>query len=116
MPQQFPDDRQPKTAASTKAGEGVPQIVQADADQSCTLGHGVPWPLKVSARQFRIIARDHERPNLLESSYHREGRSVEDDSLATALAVGQEQQASFQIDVLPAQVQDFPQTAAGEEQ
>src|SRR5262249_38595968 len=39
---------------------------------------------------------------------HREGRSIEDDGLPAALAVGQEETAALHIDMLPSQVQNLP--------
>ena len=46
---------------------------------------------------------------------HRKGRGIEDDGLSAALAIRQEQTATLDIDVLPPQVENFPQAAAREE-
>jgi hypothetical protein len=50
---------------------------------------------------LRINARHHVRADTLQSVQHREGRSIEDHSLAAALAVGQEETAALHIDMLP---------------
>ena len=106
----------PKPATGTEARIGVPQIVQANADQTGPLGDGIPRALQIVARLFRIVAGHHVRADPLQRVQHREGRGIEDDGLSAALAVGQEQTAALQIDMLPPQVQDFPQAAAGEQQ
>ena len=114
--QQPADDRQPHATAGTEARVGVPQIVQANAGQTGALGDGIPRALQIVARLLRIVAGHHVRADPLQLVQHRKGRGVEDDGLPAALAVGQEQTAALKIDVLPPQVQDFPQAAAGEEQ
>ena len=85
--QQAPDDRQAQPAAGTEARVGVPQIMQANADQTGTLSDGIPRALQVMARLRRIVAEYNVRADPLQHVKHRESRSVEDDSLSAGLAV-----------------------------
>ena len=47
---------------------------------------------------------------------HGEGRGIEHHGFLARLAFRQEQQAALEVDMLPFQVQDFAQPAAGEQQ
>lgn len=76
---------------------------------------GIPWALQIVARLRRIITRHHVGAQSLQYVEHRKGRGIQDDRLPAALAVREEEAAALEIDMLPAQVQDFPQAAAGEE-
>ena len=115
VPQQSANDWQPQPSTGTKARVSVPEVVQANAVQTGPLCDGIPWALQIVARASRIVAGHHVGPDPLQRIQHGKGRGVEDDSLPAALAVGQEQTATFQVDVLPFQVQDFPEAAASEQ-
>jgi len=103
--QQAADDRQAQPTTGTEARIGVPQIVQANADQTCPLGDGTPRTFQIMARLFRIVAGHHVGTDPLQRIQNRKGRSIEDDGLPAALAVRQEQTAALEIDVLPPQVE-----------
>src|SRR5262249_47431196 len=63
-----------------------------------------------------IITRHDVGADTFQAGQHRHRWSVQNHRLSTALAVRKEQQATLKIDVLPPQMQDFPQSASGEEQ
>ena len=115
MAQQATNDRKTKPATGTKARISVPQIVEAYAGQTGPLCDGIPRTFQIVARLFRIIAGHRVWTQPLQPVQYRKPRSIQDNGLSAALAVGQEKAAAFKIDVLPPQVQDFPQAAAGEE-
>jgi hypothetical protein len=68
------------------------------------------------ARLLRVIAGHHIGAESLQRVQHREGRRIEYDCFPAALAVRQEQTAALNIDMLPTQMQDFAQAAAGKQQ
>jgi hypothetical protein len=116
MAQQPADDWQAQPTTGTEARIGVPQIVQPNAGKSGALSDSIPWALQIMARLFRMVAGNYERTDsTIQAIQHRKGRGIEDDRLPAALAIRQKQTAALDIDVLPSQVQNLPQAAAGEE-
>jgi len=80
------------------------EIMQAHAGQTGSLGDGIPGALQIVAWLLRIVAGHDERADSLQHIQHRKGWRIEDDGLPTALAIGQEQTATLEIDVFPPQV------------
>ena len=108
MAEQPPDDRQAEPATGTETCVGMPQVVQAYVGQAGALGHGVPRPLQILAGVVWIVTGDNVRAKPLQTVEHSEGRGVEYDCLSAALAIRQEEQAAFGIEMLPFQVENFP--------
>ena len=104
-----------QSATGTKACIGVPQIVQANAVKTGALGDGIPRTLKIVTRFFRIVAGHHIRSDPLQPVQNRQGRGIENHGFPAALAIGQEQTSPLEIDILPTQVENFPQPATGEQ-
>jgi hypothetical protein len=116
VPKQLANYRQAKAAARTEGRIRVAQIVQANALQASTSGDSFPWTFQIGARFLGTIAWHDVGADTFQAGQHRHRWSVQDHRLSTALAVGEEQQPALKIDVLPPQMQDFPQAAAREEQ
>ena len=74
--QQAPDDREAQPAAGTEARVGVPQIMQANADQTGALCDGIPRALQIVARLRGIVAEYNVRADPLHRVKHRESRCV----------------------------------------
>jgi hypothetical protein len=56
MTKQLADDRQSQTTARAEAGEGVAQVVNAQAIEVGFARHHNPWPLEVRTRLVWIVA------------------------------------------------------------
>src|SRR5262245_56411704 len=116
MAKQLADDWQAKATAGTKTGICVPEIMKPDAVKPSAFRDGLPWTLEISAGPFGIIAWDHVGADPIEGSQHGQRWSVQDHGLLAGFGVCQEKQASLQVDLLPLEVKDFPEPAAGEQQ
>ena len=64
--EKFADDRQAKAGARANTGEGVAQVVNAQAGKGCRLGHCRPGLFEISAGNIGACARDDVRPNSLQ--------------------------------------------------
>ncbi len=87
----------------------MPQIVEPDPTQPRSGANQVPWLLQISAGLVRCLARDHKGSGLWQGREHRLRRAIQDDCFATGLGIGQQQQASLEVDMVPAEMQDFAQ-------
>jgi hypothetical protein len=115
MAQELADDRQAKPSACAKTGIGVAEIMKSDAIKPGAFRHPFPWALEIGARPFGIIARHSVGADPIEAGQHGQRWGVQDHRLPAGLRVGQKQQAALQVHLLPLEVQDFPEPAAGEQ-
>jgi len=111
--EQRADDRKTQPAGRADAGETVPQIVQSDISEPrggtrtrlCLVNGG--------ARAGSPHARDH--PGVVrharELLKQRTGRSIEIYDLSARLTVGEPKAFVFEIDVIPAQIDNLATTA-----
>src|SRR5262249_20564024 len=95
------DARRSGSTTGTAACICMPSIVQSHARHASALCNRIPWAFEIVAWLLRITARYHLRADTLQPVQHGKGRSIEDHSLAAALAVGQEKTAALHIDMLP---------------
>jgi len=116
MTKQFADDREPEIAAGAGRGEGMPKIVQPDRTEHSTIADGLPGTLQIVPGVFGPQASNNVVAGARKAFEHSNGRTGKNDRLAAGLAVGKKQHAAFAIKFLPAQVEDFAETAAGEQQ
>ena len=91
------------------------EIMKSHAVKPSTLRHCLPWTLEISAGPFGIVARHDIRAEPIETGQHCQRRSIQNHGLPAGLGVGEKQQATLQVHLLPLEVQDFPKPAAGEQ-
>src|SRR5579863_745406 len=94
----------------------MPQIMEAHAVETRTLANDRPWPLQVRPGGVGFAAVNHEVADLGESADYGEGRGVQYDASSARFTVGELKHTALEINVRPAQMQDFTQSAAGEQQ
>ena len=128
MTEQLADDRQAKTTASAEAGVGVTQVVNPHSVEPGAGGYRLPRLVQIGARPLGIVAGDDESLRLAQGArvlgarqlgkrrQHAQRRRIEHDRLAAGLGVWDQQQAAREVHMRPAQVQDFAQSRAGEDQ
>src|SRR5262249_37921989 len=119
MAQQLADNWQPKAAGSAKRCVGVSEVVKADTFQPRTLSHCCPWSFQVRAGILILVSGitsgDDVNTDTRKFGENRRRGRVEDNGLATSLAVREKQQPALKINICPPQSQDFAQAATGEQ-
>ena len=120
VPQQLPDDWKPKPCASADARVRVPQVMDTNAVEPSAFCYGLPEPFQVCARLFvlgsRLVSGNDMGADARKIDEYFQSWGVQDDRLLAGLAIGQQQHPSFEIDVLPSQVQDLAESGTSEEQ
>src|SRR6266536_1251092 len=116
MPEQLSNDRKPEDTACANARICVAEVVNTDAVQPRALRHGLPGPLEVGTRLLRIVPGNDIIARPTETCKHLQGRGVQHDGFFAGLAVGEEEQPTIKVDVLPPEMQDFPQASPREQQ
>jgi hypothetical protein len=95
----------------------MPQIVQPEPRKTGTLGNRAPGTVEIGAGLLALspgaLACDDVSAKTFKLREYSERRRVEDDRLRASLAVREQEQTAFQIDVLPFELQDFAESSAG---
>src|SRR5262249_11133193 len=94
----------------------MPEVVKADAVESSPPRHCLPWTLQIGARLLGVVARHDIGAEPIEAGQHCKRWSVQDHGFPAGLGVGEKQQAALQVDLLAFEMQDFPESTAGEKQ
>ena len=116
--EQLADDRQGLAERQRPGSEGMAEIVQPDILQSGPRPDGEPEMSDSAQTCFWVAARKH--PGTVDPA--RQGLENADrgrgqlDRAGTSLGVGQVELAGIEVDILPAQGQDFVLPASGQHQ
>jgi hypothetical protein len=116
MPQYLAYNRQAKPITCTKARIRVSKVVESNAIESGMSRHCLPWTLQISTRLLGIVTRHDIGAKPIEAGQRRECRGVQNHGFPAGLGVREKQQPALQIYLFPFEVQDFPESTAGEQQ
>src|SRR6266536_3320351 len=116
MPEQLSNDWKAETTACANARICVAEVVDTDAVQPRALRNGLPGSFEVGTRLFGIVPGDDVGACPGQTRKHFQGRGVQHDGFFAGLAVSEQEQPAIKVDVLPPEMQDFPQASPREQQ
>jgi hypothetical protein len=98
----------------------MPEVVDTDPAEIGGSSYGLPWTFEIGPGSVVfctcILAGNYVRANSWEISKNVKGRGIQNDGFLAGFAVRQEEHASFEVHMLPFQMQDFAQPRAREDQ
>ena len=116
IPQETPDDGRSLARHNADTGMGLPQIAKTNVFKPGSMADMLPWAPRVVPGLAPDFSGDHEEAPLGSVLQDIDRSGVQHAGLRAGLGVRQVQQATLEINLRSAQVQDLSKPAAGEQE